>query len=453
MKPKNLRPSRILIYCCAPLVLLGLLLMILQFNHGLGPGANGYQYLESCWLFLLSILVLLTIYDLLSQRSAVQIKMTRSLPHTVPVSQWVEVEIKLSHGFLKQRVIEFIDGAPQNCLVDCLPARLRLVPGKVTRLVYKIKATERGDNQFVAAQVRLSSVLGLWQFVYTLGDDEMIKVYPNFARIGHFNLLSMSSHVPQLGIRKKPRRGEGLEFHQLREYRQGDNPKQIDWKATSKKQKLISREYQEERDQQLIFMLDGGRGMRTLDSGVSHFDHALDAMLLLSYIALRQGDGIGLYWFSHGASRWVPPKKGIATINGLLNSVYDLQPSLDSTDYSKVCEDFLQYRPRRSLVILLTNTRNEDFEDLRLGISQLQKRHLVLVANMKEQVLLDQLSKPVESMDHALSYAATAEYLSRRKQINNTLQNSNIYSIDETPSGFAAKIVNQYLDIKKAGIL
>ena len=97
-----------------------------------------------------------------------------------------------------------------------------------------------------------------------------------------------------VGAHLRRRRGEGTEFQQLREYRLGDSLRQIDWKATQRARKLISRDYQDERNQQVMLLVDTGRRMLARDDGLSHFDHVLNAALLVAYIALRQGDVVGL---------------------------------------------------------------------------------------------------------------------------------------------------------------
>ncbi|MBT0875970.1 DUF58 domain-containing protein, partial [Campylobacter coli] len=118
------------------------------------------------------------------------------------------------------------------------------------------------------------------------------------------------------------RRGEGTDFHQMREYRVGDSLRQIDWKATSRARKLISREYQDEKNQQLLVVLDTGRRMLAREpaspqgAALAHFDHALDATLLVAYLALRQGDAVGLLT-TGGERRWVPPRRGMAAIDTL----------------------------------------------------------------------------------------------------------------------------------------
>ncbi|MGQ0658030.1 MAG: DUF58 domain-containing protein [Chromatiales bacterium] len=123
--------------------------------------------------------------------------------------------------------------------------------------------------------------------------------------------------------RHKRRRGEGLEFHQLREYRGGDSLRQIDWKATSRQRKLVSREYQDERDQHVFFLVDCGRRMATKDGELSHFDMSLNAVLLLAYVALRQGDAVGVMTFS-GKPRYLPAQKGMPTLTRLLEFLFDL---------------------------------------------------------------------------------------------------------------------------------
>ena len=136
------------------------------------------------------------------------------------------------------------------------------------------------------------SVLGLWKKNIIQPLKSEVRNYPNFSSVMKYSLLATDQRLNQMGILKKRRRGEGLNFHQLREYRDGDSLRQIDWNATARTHKLISRDYQEERDQQIIFLVDCGRRMLAHDDQLSHFDHTLNAILLLSHVALRQGDAV-----------------------------------------------------------------------------------------------------------------------------------------------------------------
>ena len=140
------------------------------------------------------------------------------------------------------------------------------------------------------------------------GQVQTVRIYPNFSVLTRFAILATDNRLSQIGMLQRRRRGEGLDFHQLREYREGDVQRQIDWKASARMPRLISREYQDERDQQVLLMLDCGRRMAARDDALSHFDHAVNAALLLAYVSLRQGDAVGLLTMS-GETRWMAPRK------------------------------------------------------------------------------------------------------------------------------------------------
>jgi len=218
------------------------------------------------------------------------------------------------------------------------------------------------------------------------------KVYPNYRSIHDYILLATEQKTRQLGIRQRQRRGDGLDFLQLRNYREGDSLRQIDWRTTSRLRKLISKEYQQERDQNIIFVLDSGRRMRTKDSELSHFDQALNATLLLASIALKQGDAVGLQLFG-GKNLFLPPKKGTSVINNMLNHVYDLHPTTNASDLIEVAENLNKHFTKRSLVVIVSNVRSEDEIEIKTAMSLLKQHHLVLLANLKESAFEEIVDK------------------------------------------------------------
>jgi len=279
-----------------------------------------------------------------------------------------------------------------------------------------------------------------------------VKVYPNFAEVTKYTLFATDNRLSQIGIKKHRRRGEGLSFHQLRDYRAGDALRQIDWKATARLQRLISREYQDERDQQVVFLIDCGRRMLAKDDALSHFDHALNAVLLLSYVALRQGDAVGFFAFA-GPQRFLPPRKGALTINTVLNNVYDLQPTTHASDYALAASELIKRLKKRSLVVLVTNLRDEDAEELRPAITLLRQRHLVVLASLQEAVLNQVAQQPVQGFDQALLLASTDIYLEQRRQAHQALKNFGVMMLDVEPAQLPVALVNRYLDIKLSGRL
>jgi uncharacterized protein (DUF58 family) len=392
--------------------------------------------------------ILISAWDISNARKLTAITIKRQLPTTLPVNAWTEVTLEIEHSSANEVELELFDHHPSGADVQFLPQRIMLKPGQNTRVRYKIRPEKRGLTLFGKTQLLMPSPLKLWTFSRIKGETSKVRVYPDFAAISHYRLLATDNRTSQLGIKRKPRRGEGLEFHQLRDYREGDSLRQIEWKASIRRQKLISKEYQDERDQQLFFMLDCGRRMRAQDDHLSHFDHALNAALLLSYVALRQGDAVGLMSFG-GEQRWLAPQKTKGAINSILNSVYDLQPTTQASDYIAAAQTLIMHHRKRSLVVLITNLREESIEDLVPAVKLLSKHHLVLLASTREEILDTTLATPVIGFQNALAYLGAFDYLQERQQGQKQLKHLGILSIDVPPGKLPIGVVNSYWEIKR----
>jgi uncharacterized protein (DUF58 family) len=164
-------------------------------------------------------------------------------------------------------------------------------------------------------------------------------------------------------------------------YRAGDSQRQIHWQASSKYRKLIAKEYQQEKDQQVIFLLDCGRRMRHQDQQRAHLDQALNAVLLLAYVAVRQGDAVGIMTLG-SETRWLAPRIGQKRVNQLLATLYDLESSTLPADYLAAVSQLDKVQHRRALLILITNTRDQDQLKLIRATKQLKHRHLVILADL-----------------------------------------------------------------------
>jgi uncharacterized protein (DUF58 family) len=284
------------------------------------------------------------------------------------------------------------------------------------------------------------------------GEEETVRVLPDFQAVAGYALLAVEDRLGQMGVRLQPRRGEGLEFHQLRDYRRGDALRQIDWKATSRRRKLISRDYQEERNQQVVFVIDCGRRMRARDGELSHFDHVLNAVLLVAYAALRQGDAVGLLTFA-GAERWMPPRKGPAALPEVMRHLYDLEATHRPPDVEEAARRLTAVQRRRALVVLVTNLRDEDDPEMAPALALLRPRHLVLLASLRETVLDDTLAEPPEDFRGALLTAAVHHYLAARDAARERLRAHGVLGLDVVPSQLPLALLNRYLEIKRSGAL
>lgn len=411
-----------------------------------------YPPLLESWRLVAIVVAAIALLDLALMYFLPAPAVERSVPGTLPLGQWASVKLHFRNSAWLPLRYQAFDYYPSELAMQGMPVNLRSSAGGWSEVIYRVRPSERGSFDFTGVGFRLNSVLGLWQRQRIVEKPATVHVYPDFAAVANYALMATDNRVSQLGIIKRRRRGQGSDFHQMREYRAGDSLRQIDWKITSRLRKPVSREYQDERDQEIVFLIDCGRRMRARDDALSHFDHALNALLLLSYIALKQGDAVGITTFG-GRSRFLKPAKGPATLNRLLNALYDLQPTTQSPDYTDAVTQFLVRQNKRALVILVTNLRDEDNDDLIPALNILRRKHLVLLASLREKSIDDITGKPVAKFDEAIRLAAVHSYLADRQRALKNLKTMKIDCLDVTPDKLTVGLINRYLDIKAGGRL
>ncbi|MDX2217544.1 MAG: DUF58 domain-containing protein [Burkholderiales bacterium] len=444
-----LSPGRRLVHALSVLAALALVAAV---------GAKLMPSVQLIWLGLAGLLGVVVLTDgWIALRTAPADVLTarRVLPHALALGVAKKLAIKVANSGPRELAMTVHDHAPALLNVKALPANIRIPANSETTLWYEVTPVERGPAQFGRVEVLVDSPWGFWRRRRWLAAPTTIRVYPNFAAVARFALLATDHRLSRLGVKLKRRRGEGMEFHQLREYRQGDSLRQIDWKATTRQRKLISRDYQDERDQRLMFLLDSSRRMRAQDGEYSHFDQALNSLMLLAHVALKQGDSVGALSFGQpaGGDRFFSPEKGGAALNQLTNALYDLQPQPRTGDYLEAAKALMARVPKRSMVVILTNLRDEDEDELQLAIRVLAAKHLVVLASLREAALDAVLEREVKTFDDALDVASAQHYLDARERTFAKLVKKETFALDVPPAMLPIALVNQYLEIKRSGRL
>lgn len=431
------RPAAPLLWLLAGWSVLGALAV-----SGLVPGA--------AWSLAGGALALIVVLDLARLLRWPPPRVARRAPETWPVGVGTTATLALTAA--RRTRLDVHDLHPGAWTSRGLPRRLDLAPGVETSFDYVLTPQARGDFAFDGTQLRLHSPWRLLRRDVVAPTTQPVRVYPNFAPLAKFAMFSAEQASRLVGAHLKRRRGEGTDFHQMREYRVGDSLRQIDWKATSRTRRLVSREYQDERNQQVVLLLDTGRRLMARDGAMSHFDHVLDAALVVAWLALRQGDAVGLL-ASGGDAAWVPPQRGHAAIDRLLRASYALQPRPVATDFLAAATELALRQPRRSLVMLVTNLRDEDMDDVLAAAALLRRRHLVCIASLREDALDEALAAEPADLPAALRSAATAQYLARRGQAHDALRSHGVLVLDVTSAQLPAALVERYLSIKRDGLL
>ncbi|MCA9114328.1 MAG: DUF58 domain-containing protein, partial [Planctomycetaceae bacterium] len=283
------------------------------------------------WLTVLITVVALV--DRLISPGPEQIEVERQTASVLSVGRENSIRLVLRNRGQRLLNVQLHDTPPQPATILGLPLTVP-VPGHSIRIAtWKLIPGRRGNGRFGDVSLQCLSRLKLWTLLENRPLPAEIRLYPDIQAVQGVELLARQNRLSQAGVRLSRLRGRGSDFDRLREYRREDEYRSIDWKATARHQQLISREYVVEKNQTILFLLDCGRSMCNEADGISHFDRALNAVILLSCVALRQGDSVGVLACSNAVERWVAPLHGRQAVRQLTGRIYDLQPRYEATDY------------------------------------------------------------------------------------------------------------------------
>ncbi|HZX71619.1 MAG TPA: DUF58 domain-containing protein [Rhodanobacter sp.] len=407
----------------------------------------------NAWLACGAVIALLALIDGWRLQRMPAPSVRREVMPVMPLGPEALVGLRLRGATRRTQKLRLHDLHPGGWAVRGMPRNLALPPGSDVMLDYAVTPDARGQFTFAGCQVQLRSPWHGWTARRVLGEPSIVRVYPNFASLVELAGLSVELASRSVGARLQRRRGEGTEFQELRDYRVGDNLRKIDWKATARARRLISREYRDERNQQVVLMLDCGRRMLAQDDQLVHFDHVLNASLALASIALRQGDAVGLLACTGQDQRWLPPQQGSGGLDMLLRAGYDLQPMPLATDYLAAASALQTHQRRRALVVLISNVRDEDDTELRAAISMLSRRHLVMLVSLRELALDRAAATPGEELESGIRSAAAMHYLAQRERVHESLRRAGINTLDVSCNELSGALIERYLALKRSSRL
>lgn len=403
------------------------------------------------------VAALLALADLVRGQWALHrhpLQLRRRVPRVLALGVAQRIELMVDNPGPQAWQGELFDGIAPSFEATGLPLAVALPAAGGAQAHYMLRPTARGAAQFSPARLRLRSRWGLWELQVRLGPEQAVRVFPNFAAVAGYAWLAGQQRLSEIGIKTTALRGLGTDFHSLADYREGDAVRDVDWKASLRRGHPVVRRYQDERDQRVVCLLDCGRRMRADEGsagpGGSHFDHALNALMLLAYVALKAGDEVGVRTFGHppGQGRQLAPRKGLQTLDALMSALHDLQPGTDHSDYLAAARDLMQAEHRRSLVIVVTNCRDDDLPELLPALRLLRSRHLVLLASLREKVLGELLDTPLSTAGQAAQVATAHLFAQARADAMRRLAAQHTLLVDVEPTELATALVERYQAVK-----
>ncbi len=334
-----------------------------------------------------------------------------------------------------------------------LPLRFQLRPGETAELRYGVIPQRRGAYALGDHILRTVTPLGLWQHQRRITSHHRVKVYPDLQSLRVFELLARQDREHAF-LRAQRRRGGESEFARLRDYTRDDEYRAIDWRASARRQKLTAREYQLESNQNLFFMLDAGRAMTASSGGLTLFDHALNATLMLSTVAARNGDRVGMMGFEQRVRSFVHPSGGGRATQRLIQAGYDLHPHLVEPDYERAFREMALRVQKRSLVVLFAQVLDDAVAQTLLRRTRgLMPRHLPLLVLFRDDDVENLLQQPSRRASDLYTRAAAAELSHWRQGFIETLRSHGALVLDVTPRELTPQLINNYLEIKARHLL
>ncbi len=331
---------------------------------------------------------------------------------------------------------------------------IMLEPGRITELRYKVTPPLRGSVKFRGTFLRISCPLGLALRQVFLETEERIRVYPNLLALREFDVLSQQGRLRDLGIRRSRRRGLGMDFESLREYAQGDDYRKLDWKASARRGKLVVRQFEQEKNQAVIIVIDVGRHMMAEANGVPKLDHVLDALLMLTNAAAMAGDMIGLLVYAESVRRYIPPRKGRAQVGIILEAIHDLEAEPVESDPIGAFAYLASRWKRRSLVVTFTDYEDPDrAEELAVALAPMARRHVSLICRVLDPRMNSIVSQRITNVNEMFEVAAGNMLMEDRRTASKVIMSRGLRTMDSEPESLAGDLVNYYFKVKEMSLL
>lgn len=414
------------------------------------PGPVGGEIAVSA----LGLALIAALVDALMLPGAHDVAVERIAPPTVGIGDPHDIEYVLTSRWgrsLHTRLADDLPPAVPGGVIEHdvdVPARGRAM------LRAPVSGAIRGRFGLGPIGLRVRTRVGLIARRVRWETDDTVIVTPSIAGVRRFRLLALQHRLYEAGIRTLRQRGEGRSFASLREYVLGDDPRYIDWKATARRAKTITREFTVEQSQSVFCLIDAGRSMTQLAGTFTRFEHALSAALVLTDVAASSGDRVGVLVFDDEVRAFVPAQRGRAALRMVRSALIPVQATLVEPDYASAFRFLAARQRRRALIVFFTDVIDARASRALIAhVTRSAARHLVLVVALRNDAVYDAAAPASQRPDVLYEGAAAEELIASRAEALEKMRAAGVTVLDVSPQEMAAAVVNRYLEIKARGAL
>lgn len=319
---------------------------------------------------------------------------------------------------------------------------------------YRVRPLRRGDYQFGAINLRWLGPLGLVMRQGRIDAAQQVKVYPNLLDVRRYDLLLRRNRLQELGLRPSRQFGQGSEFERLREYQPDDDFRRIDWKATARRRRPITVEFETERSQTVIALLDAGRMMQSPVAQIAKLDYAVNAVLFLAYVASGKGDKMGLMTFADDVMNYIAPRQGRGQFYRMLESLYAVEAQPVEPDYGQALSYLAAKQRRRSLLVIFTDLSGGiSMQSLASHAASLARHSLPLVVTISDPDMHTTAHMAPDNSLAVYQRAAAQQMLDERQLMLDSLRRQGVQTLDVPANQLSSAVINRYLELKERQML
>lgn len=419
----------------------------------LGPAALDLRFLYGMFLWDLLVLAAWGI-DLIKLPKPGHLTVTRSWHDPASLSVLSEISIAVDNNSKISLRTTIVDSVPISFRTDAPELILLLPPGQSGSKSYNITPMKRGDSVFGSVYIRYQSLFRLAERWAVAELPQKVCVYPNLEEARRHSIYLIRSRQIDLEKRYARNRGQGREFESLREYREGDEYRNICWRASARRGKLISRTFQMERSQTIWLVVDSGRLMRAKVDGLSKLDYAVNAALCLSQVALGSGDRIGLLTYGRAVRHRLLPYRGNLHLRTIIDQLAQVEEEPGESNPLQAAGILLSTQTRRSLVVWITDLAETAITpEVIDAAGLLLPRHLVILLVIGQKDLGGMASSEPDSVAHMYLTAAAHETMHRREVLLARLRSRGALAVEVDTAQASVAAVNSYLEVKERNLL
>ena len=403
-------------------------------------------------LCLLAVLFIVDSLLLFNQKDAIYSQ--RILPEKLSNGDENSVKIDIKNNYPFRVDLKIIDEIPFQFQKRDFLIKKTILPQGSSFFEYILIPKERGEYVFGGLNIFAKSPIGLVYRKFVFQKEASLPSYPSFVHLRKYELMALQNEFLLGGIKKIRKLGHTMEFEQIRDYVQGDDIRSINWKATSKANKLMVNQYQDERSQRIYMLIDKGRTMQMPFKGLSLLDYSINAVMALSHIILKKSDRAGMMTFSQRTENKVQAEQKSGQLKKISEALYNIKTNFYESDFSRLYQDVKTTISQRSLVLLFTNFETLDAVNRQMKyLRGIARNHLLVVIFFKNSELNDLMNKKPENIQEVYDEIVAEKLEFEKKLIIQELRKYGIFTIYTLPENLNIEVINKYLEIKARGIL